>query len=222
VPKVLSSKLLPIRPSNRGAEERVTAILDATDELLKTTALEDFSLVLVARKAGIPNASIYHFFPSSEAVLAGLLRRYLAAMDVLVEAYLVAAPSMHWQKLVRHLFEIVRTFYAEHPVSATLVFHGGGFGGLQSVDDDHVEYMARLSTAAFEARFYMPMIEDVQRRVAIAIAMSDRIWAMDVHNGCVSDFMFEESQRAIISYLSNFLPPVLACREDAATMLPVE
>jgi AcrR family transcriptional regulator len=218
VSNALPSKLLPIRPSHRGAEERVAAILDATDELLKSTALENFSLINVARAAAIPNASIYHFFPSTEAVLVGLLRRYLEAMDALVGAELATAPGMPWQNLVRRLFEIVRIFYADHPVAATLVFHVGGFGGLQSVDDDHVADMAKISSAAFEARFYVPMIEDVHRRVAIAIAMSDRIWAMDVQNGCVSDFVFEESQRAIISYLSNFLPPVLACRQDASPL----
>jgi hypothetical protein len=35
---------------------------------------------------------------------------------------------------------------------------------------------------------------------------------MDVADGQVSDFVFEESQRVIISYLSNFLPPILAHR----------
>jgi AcrR family transcriptional regulator len=206
------SKLLPILPTHRGAEERVTAILDAAEKLLQSAAVEDFSLTLVAKSAGIPNASIYHFFPSAEAVLAGLLRRYFGEMDTLVAAELGAAPAMDWQRLVRHLFDNIRIFYARHPVAAKLVLHVGGFGGLQSVDDAHVEESARFALAAFQERFHLPVIENVEKRVAIAVAISDRIWAMDEKDGQISDFIFEESQRAIISYLSNFLPAVLTHR----------
>jgi AcrR family transcriptional regulator len=209
---IRQSKLLPVLPTNRGGAERVTAILDAAEHLLSTTLVENFSLIPVARATGIANASIYHYFPSAEAVLVGLLRRYLGKMDVLLGAALAEAPPMDWQKLVRHLFEIVRNFYADNPVAAQLVFHVGGFGGLQSVDDEHIQEMARISSAAFDARFHMPMVEDIERRVAIALAISDRIWSMDVADGQVSDFVFEESQRVIISYLSNFLPPILAHR----------
>ncbi len=206
------SKLLPVQPTNRGGEERVTEILDAADHLLATTPLEDFSLIPVARAAGIANASIYHYFPSAEAVLVGLLRRYFGKMDAVLGIALATAPPMDWQNLVRYLFEKVRIFYAENSVASQLVFHVGGFGGLQSVDDEHIKEMASVSTASFDARFHTPMIEDIERRVAIALAISDRIWSMDVQNGSVSDFVFEESQRVIISYLSNFLPPVLARR----------
>jgi AcrR family transcriptional regulator len=213
------SKLLPIQPTHRGGEERVTAILDAADRLLQSTALEDFSLLMVARNAGIANATIYHFFPSAEAVLVGLLRRYLESMDAMVETALAAGPAMDWQKLVRYIFEEIRQFYADNPVAARLVFNVGGYGGVQSVDDDHVMDMARRSTAAFQARYHMPLIDDGHRRVAIAIAVSDRIWSMDVQNGCVSDFVFEESQRVIISYLSNYVPPVLVRRDYRPPMM---
>jgi AcrR family transcriptional regulator len=169
----------------------------------------------VARAAGIPNASIYHFFPSAEAVFVGLLRRYLGKMDELVTDALVNAPPMDWQALIRFLFEIVREFYTAHPVAAQLVLHTGGFGGLQSVDHEHINEMARVAVAAFNARFHAPKIHDIERRVAIALAVSDRIWAMEMEGGRVSDFAFDESQRVIVSYLSNFLPPVLARRDDA-------
>lgn len=213
------SKLLPIQPTHRSGEERVMAILDAADRLLQFTALEDFSLLVVAREAGIANATIYHFFPSAEAVMVGLLRRYLVAMDAVVETALTTAPGMDWQKLVRYIFEEIRQFYADNPVASRLVFNVGGYGGVQSVDDDHVMDMARRSTEAFQARYHMPLIEDGQKRVAIAIAVSDRIWSMDVQNGCVSDFVFEESQRVIISYLSNYVPPVLARRDYRPPMM---
>ena len=191
----------------------MTAILDVADQVLGSTAIEDFSLLAVAKAAGMPNASIYHFFPSAEAVLVGLLRRYLAAMDVLIADAISGAPAMDWQKFVRHLFEIIRTFYADNPRAARLVLQVGGFGGLQLVDDEHIADMASFAMEAFEARFHLPLIEDSHRRVAIAIAVSDRIWSMDVHEGQVSDFVFDESQRMIISYLANFLPSILARRE---------
>lgn len=206
------SKLFPVKPAHQGAETRIKSILDAADMLLKTSKIEHFSILPVARVAGLANSSVYHFFPSAEAILVGLLRRYFVDLDSVLVDSLANAPPLEWHCLIRYLFEKVRIFYTTRPVAAHLAFHTGGYGGLQLEDSQHIERIAHMTALAFQARYHIPLIDYMEQRVAIALAISDRIWAIDVRDGKVSDFHFEESQRAVISYLSNFLPPVVAHR----------
>lgn len=212
--QTVSIRLVPTAPIRRGASERVGAILDAADRVLTRIAISDVKLLDISTEAGIAKATIYHFFPSSEAVLVGLLRRYLSSMDETVAHKLANAPQIQWQALIRSLFESVRSFYVTHPICAELVFRTGGFGGLQATDDKHIDEWARFACQVFAARYHVPHISQIERRVAIALAISDRIWAMDIRDGIVSDFIFEESQRAIIAYLANFLPPMMTMRDE--------
>lgn len=63
------------RPSRRSGEDIVTSILDAGAALLMETGLAPMTTNAIARRAGVSIGSLYQYFPSKEAVVAGVLRR---------------------------------------------------------------------------------------------------------------------------------------------------
>ncbi|MEX6725753.1 TetR/AcrR family transcriptional regulator [Parapedomonas caeni] len=232
-----SHRALPKAPRRRNAAERVDLILDATERYLLEQGLDGIGLPAIARTAGLPAASLYHLFPSTEAALVGLLRRYNALMDREFNALAVRIEAPTWQEWIRQLFAAGRDFYRRHPAHALLVFRALGFGGLRRADDGHIMEQGRAMAAELDRRFLLPPVARLDERLAIAIALSDRVWAFDpapasatgpapegatgpACDGVISDATFEESQRAVLSYLGNYLPPVLERRPADTSAMP--
>ena len=62
-------RIVARRPQRKPGQVRFRKLLDALDELLATSNVQDIGLYQIAAKAKVPNASVYHFFPSTEAAL---------------------------------------------------------------------------------------------------------------------------------------------------------
>lgn len=194
---------------------RVDGVLDAADRLLVEHGAGALSLPAIAQAAGMPASSLYHFFPSAEAVLVGLVRRYNEQLDALIEQSWPDLPKETWQTLVRGVMAVGRAFHDAHPTYARLVLRAATFDGLRRADDDHIVEMSRRLLTLLQAHFHVPPTPDLADKLVVAIAVSDRIWALTpTEVGRISDSMFEESQHAVLAYLACYLPPLMARREE--------
>lgn len=59
------------------SRERVEQILAAAEVLIVETGMEGLKMRELARRAGLPIASLYHYFPSSSSVVRAIAARYL-------------------------------------------------------------------------------------------------------------------------------------------------
>ena len=208
--KMIRSRFEPTPPRRRQAIARAENILDALDRLLLTHSSEAVGLSAIAHEAGIPVSSIYHLFPTTEAAYAGLVRRYNARMDLELDALLSGALPAVWQEIARTLFAAARSFYAAHPALARLVLRPTPFGAARASDDVHIDELAARIAVEIGRRFHIPYVHALEKRLAIAIAINDRVWSLGLNDdGTISDFLFDESMRAVLGYLGNFLPPCL-------------
>ena len=69
------SPLLPREPQRARGRARYEILLDAADAALAERNGSEITLVDAASRAGVPLASVYHYFPSNVALLVGLARR---------------------------------------------------------------------------------------------------------------------------------------------------
>ena len=72
-------------PRQRRAIERRQAILDATLELLAEQSVDALSTSLIAKRARVPVASVYGYFPNKMAVIAALMRDEMDRVDTQLE-----------------------------------------------------------------------------------------------------------------------------------------
>jgi AcrR family transcriptional regulator len=204
-------RFLPTPPQRRQAIVRAESILDALDRLLLAQDSGEVGLPAIAREARIPLSSIYHLFPTTEAAYTGLVRRYNARMDRELDALLDGPLPDVWQDIARTLLTAVRAFYARHPVLARLALRPVPYGAARASDDSHIEELAARFAAEIGRRFHAPYVPALETRLAIAMAINDRVWSLGLDDdGTISDFLFDESVRAVLGYVGNFLPPCLA------------
>ena len=73
------------RPQQDRSKDMVERILMSTQTVIRDTGVNGLNTVAVAREAGISVGSLYQYFPSKEAILLELARRWLAAFRSLLK-----------------------------------------------------------------------------------------------------------------------------------------
>lgn len=204
----------PRSPSRGRGLLRYAALLDATAALLQTENPDTIGLYQIAERAGVPPASVYHFFPTKEAAYVALAERYLHGLMAVHREPVDARIALTWQGLVRNDMQRAMEFYNAHVPMNKILY--GGYGGVEARNID--EIFTKKITASHYARldriYYMPMIKNPEAKFGIRLSILDAIWALSVRqHGKITEAYFEESYKACIAYSRLYLPEYIEPRE---------
>jgi len=204
-------------PRRAAGRARAELFLDAADRLILASGAASLGLPAVAAEAGAPASSLYHFFPTADALLAALLARYNALQDQMLEQALAqAGPMTGWVDLVDGLLGATRAFYDGYPVYGQLMARTGASPLMAAADLAHMQAQGERFAEALDSLFHLPPVPDLARRLTLAVMIIDRFWSvLPLDNGKISNFAFEESRRMVLSYLANILPPAPPARGTA-------
>jgi AcrR family transcriptional regulator len=107
------------------SRERIEQILAAAEILVAETGMEGLKMRELARRAGLPIASLYHYFPSSSSIVRAIAIHYLDGVSAMLATELeeVIDPSMPVEqrphtgdRLVRNML----SYLLKVPSSATI------------------------------------------------------------------------------------------------------
>ena len=85
-------------PTQQRSKLRVEKIISCAQEFMAEEGLDSLTCAKVAERAGIPNATLYQFFPNKESIFEVIAQRWLAAnMQVLEKNDPAAGQFDHWQ-----------------------------------------------------------------------------------------------------------------------------
>ncbi|MCO6186250.1 TetR/AcrR family transcriptional regulator [Rhizobium sp. L1K21] len=110
-------------PVQRRSMAAVDAIYEASARILEESGLAALNTNLAAERAGVSVGSLYQYFPSKEAILAGLLHR--KRQELLADMRRVAADhrALSLETVVERLLNAALRHYLERPVlSRTLEY----------------------------------------------------------------------------------------------------
>lgn len=203
------------RPSQERSRLRYEALLDATDALIRSRGMTSFGIYEIAAEAGVPTASAYHFFPSTEAAFSELAKRYLALLAeqtaAPVPAEVVAVSG--WQDMVRLRFERAVQFYRSHDVARLLFLSGDVVSAIRRVDVDNTLASARRLHDFFDRYFVMPAFETIEFNLLILVSIYDGCWMASVaKSGDLTADYCDEAIKAGLLYCASFLPETLPRR----------
>jgi AcrR family transcriptional regulator len=147
----------PARPEavlqKRGVE-RVQAILDAGEAILATDGYEAATLKAIGERAGIPLASIYHYFADRHQVDLAILQRHLHALDDHVRSALDTQAIATMADAIDSVIEPMLAYFRAHPSCIELWFSHQRDATLTDLvkryDDETARYLWEL---AQERRF---------------------------------------------------------------------
>lgn len=193
-------------PRQSRGQQRVTAILDAAEQLFAEAGYEASSTNELAARAGIPIGSIYQFFPNKEAILHALADRYRAGFaeryDVLLEEGLADLPL---EQLVDRLIGLMVEYGGAHMAITRAVLMSGASPHLAAVSGAvQGDLLARIE-ALLAAR--APQLPP-ERRAMVARSGLLAVFALLAHatslkysDPAMMHAMFEESKLILLAYL---------------------
>jgi AcrR family transcriptional regulator len=205
----------PRTPSRIRGVQRYQALVDATEALLQDHSPEDVGLYQIAERAGVPPASVYHFFPTKEAAFFALAKRYLEWFQNSIYLPVDLARLTSWQDLMASDLRGTMTYYNSHPPALKLLY--GGYGGLATKQADFImiERQAGSLYRRYETAFHMPFVREPEKKFHLNINIMDAIWGYSyVRHGEITETYYEEALNACIAYCRLFLPDRVELRDE--------
>lgn len=204
---------LPRRPQRKRGIARFEAILDAAHDLLGERKTLELSHQDLADRIGCATATVYHLFPSMNAVFSALSDRY-AKVWVAVASRVEPVGQFHsWQDMFRQKFDECRAHYNKTP-QALLLFIGPNMIPEVRIKDRALnKTLGDALLTSMEPHFEIAKQSYLSEKLANAIEISDTFWSLSVaRHGLISDELAEEAFVAIFAYLETFIPQYLPVR----------
>ena len=216
-----AEKITPRWPSRIDSRPRFKALLDALEALLDEFGPSEVSVQMIAEKAGMPPASVYHFFPSSDAACVALATTYLGEFVAQARTPLAVDPYGGWQDGIRRRAEVARAHYLANTACMRLLLGSDMPRDIQTLDASNVAEMGKGFADDIRRQFIVPEFDRFDYMVTNAIEISDAFWRMSYcRHQTITDEAFEESVRAVIAYMRTYLPDTLQVRSAALAPTP--
>ncbi|MFK0292000.1 TetR/AcrR family transcriptional regulator [Streptomyces sp. NPDC090442] len=197
----------PARPGvrqRRGVERR-RAILDAAEALLGEQGYQAGSLKAIGERAGIPTASVYHYFSDRHQVDAELLQRHVDELDALLTAALHSPALRTLRDAGDAVITPLRNYFRQHPSCTVLWFARGN----QTLD----ELIRTFDTSQAERLWHFLIerellpAETPQLVVQLAWEAGNRLFDTAFRRSPTGDdATIEEVRRLVTAYLETYAP----------------
>lgn len=203
----------PKKPMQKRSRQRVARILAAAEEILRESGAPAVTAHAVAERAEVPPSSVYQFFPTREAILFALAQDFIGQVQPYFDRGLAETTIREWPDIIYMITEIGQKFYQDHPHAAPLIIGSYRTTDIYASDKSFNERMAGQVLETFEQHFRLPPVDNIDHKFLVVVEIADAVWAVSLRaHGMITDEFNTEARRAILGYLSNYLPPILPKR----------
>ncbi|WP_071285431.1 TetR/AcrR family transcriptional regulator [Mycolicibacterium llatzerense] len=201
---------LPTAVQRRGIE-RVQAILDAAAALLTEQGYEAATLKAIGERAGIPTASLYHYFPDRHQVDAALAQRHLRELDGQISSSVNVSKLRTLSEAVDAIVDPYLIYFREHPDFVQLWF-ASRTPGLNELALEFDEFQAK--------QYWQLLIDkklirsDTPELVAqMAFEAGNRLFDVAFRRlPTGDDVAVDEARRLLTAYLGTYAPKATKAR----------
>jgi AcrR family transcriptional regulator len=192
--------------TRKPGRERRQLLLEATYDLLCEQAVEDISFRDIAKRAGVPEGSAYHFFANRFDIFSALAR---TLSDQFIEAHQQPVPKDRrktWQDLAGYLVDVGAAVYAENPPARQLLIGGKTPPEVKQADRINDRVVGNVMHDVFSSHFDIPATNAMRNAFYYYIEITDLIFTLSViENGEITPEMLAEAKRAGTAYLSTYI-----------------
>jgi AcrR family transcriptional regulator len=198
-------------PRQARGHRRVDGILDAAESIVAEAGPTNASVHEIARRAGASVGSIYHFFPTKDAIIAALVERYAERLRAVAACVADGAAARADGPLCEFVVGIVdpfADFIARHP--AYLVLSRMEGSGAARVSPGAGRALRDALVAALARRFPGASAEESSFRASMVEALGEGVLALMARSPSAErERLIGEFRRALAAYLASLeiVPP---------------
>ena len=205
-----SAAAQPLRraPKQARAQQRVSRMLDAAEELFVEVGYDAATTNQIASRASASIGSLYEFFPNKQALAQALADRYIEQLGAVIEERMVNDPSWTGEQLVDSIVTALDEFWRRHPATVPLLRGALGAPALMKAGEQiRVALVGHIEAILLERR---PDVDPERALLAAEMAIDltrtllERAQAEPAHRRPV---VLRELKIAVIGYLRTAMPP---------------
>lgn len=193
----------------RGVQRR-KKLVESTRHFLETQDPQEISFREIAKHAGVPEGSAYHFFANKYDLFSALAAEIGEKFAQQAAHPPVDANISSWQDFVTLLIDQSVSIYRKDPVARKVLLGATMPKEVRNTDQESVHAYAETVRAQFHELFEMPKIKKLTQRLVYSLTIIDAMFELHLRSeDNLDDGIVDEAKFAMIGYLSNFLPPIL-------------
>jgi len=213
--KLVLAEATPRKPRRARGRARFANLLDAVDEILRDRSDIEISLQDVAARAGVPLASIYHYFPNNRAMLLELANRYLSTFLDLAAQPMKHESLGHWTDICRIHAQRSQKFYRENPVAMRLLLGPETGWPIRRADIAVTSQLGEIHYWTHRRHFKIAEDARLPSVFGNSISITDSILALSyAQYGQITPELAEEAMRARLSYLRLYIAELTEKRSE--------
>jgi AcrR family transcriptional regulator len=199
----LRDPIAPRRPERANGRRRYELLLDAAERLMQRDGPEGLTVHALAREAGVPAASVYHFFPGPSAIPIGLAERYMAGFVDTLNRPIDGLGSMPWPEIVATLIGRALDYYLAHPYAQRLLLGSDHSWRIREADLANNSLLAGTAAALLAPHFPAAPPDALRRAAVVATSLTDALFTLSIfEQGWVTEDCAAEAVLVCCAYLS--------------------
>ena len=196
----------PRRPVQKRSRERVRKILDAAEAIIQETGWGSATSHAIAKRAGVPAAGVYHFFPDRFMIYDALVNRYTKDFSQQFPTRIAAANPQAWQDIVTMLIGGIRAYALDNKAARDLSFGCEGEFATRWSSPVRREDLADLMREVYDQHFVLPEIDRIDLKFTLTADFIVTGFLQAVHSGDpMDDDILQEMQEAVIVYMDSWI-----------------
>ena len=189
-------------------------LLDAAENLLKTTPIEELSFKQISEKAGVPEGSAYHFFANRYDLLAALASQVAEQFGEEYRKPVRESKIGSWHNLADVMVDRAVKVYRTNPAATQIWLSGRTPAQVRLADHVSDKAISSVLHEIFDGLFKLPELPMAYDPFFFFLELCDVPLSISViEHGKITDEMIEESKRVGKGYLGTYLPAVLEKRK---------
>ena len=196
----------------RGVRRR-KRLVDAARHFLQERDPQQISFKEIAKKAEVPEGSAYHFFANKYDVFSALAIELGERFSEAVMEPLDDSETSTWQDFISAIIDRSAQIYRQDPIARKVLLSSTMPHEVKNADHESALTYVDTMQSKLNELYEMPIVDRLPQRLLYALTLVDALFELDYNaNGNLSEEVSEEAKLAMISYLSNFIPPDLRSR----------
>jgi len=193
-------------PATRApGRKRRQELLDAAYELLCSNEIEDVSFRDIARYAGVPEGSAYHFFANRFDVFSALANTLNAEFALAHQKPVPPSKRKTWNRLAEYMVDVGAGIYSKNPPARQLFIGGKTPLEVKQADRINDQEVGDAMYHSFARYFDIPDSEEMRVAFYYFIEITDLFFTLSiVEHGKITPAMLREAKRAGVAYLETY------------------
>jgi AcrR family transcriptional regulator len=197
----------PRKPERQNGKKRYAVLLAAAEKLLERDGLEALTIQNIAREAGVPMASVYHFFPSPVAACIAVAETYLAGFAVNIRREIPNIGELNWREIIAILKQRTVKYYRAHPYAQRILLGSEISWHIRQVDLANNKMLAELVYDLVADQFPGAEKQALLNAIAIAISIGDAVWSLSIcEHEVITKQYAEDAVLAECAYIAAKFP----------------